>query len=648
MEHTTETTRARAPQPLTARAAAATPVPAELDLSQVGAHQDGERVRFGIWLPGLTAAAGFTVTAKVIHETDQFLQRIPPHEIPLTHATTLPYGDYWSAEVNIVATPPLADGSAWGRSGPDERYVYRYCVRGPEGVEVDWVVDPFAREFGVGKLSAFTLGYLDFVWEPATEAAFRTPALADLVFYELNLAEFGGDVDGAIERLGYLQDLGINAIEVMPVSNVALDVDWGYLPLGYFGIDERFGRRSDFQRFVAEAHRRGIAVVVDAVYGHTADDFGYQYLYRRLGRENPFMGAFAKDYFGCSTDFARPLTRDYFLAVNRHWLDVYHVDGFRYDCVPNYWDGATGVGYARLVYETFELVRRALGAAPTGHWQRFATGAQPTIIQCAEQLEAPEQVLRETYTTCTWQNQTYAAAVAVARGGRDRLGDLGHRLGGLGFPEEQTSNGVTLPKAPLQYLENHDHERFLCHFGLVERDQNSLFREGDRQRWYKVQPYLIGLLASKGIPMLWQGQELGENYFLPDDGLGRVMVLRPMRWDYFYDEAGKRLVKLVRDLLRLRRERPQLRSGRYFFFDDWDRYQSRGLLLFARYTADSYTLVALNTSDAAQTAPFWFPVAGHFREELHGGAGDLGGVRALEATTLSIPSNYGRIWTASP
>ena len=74
-----------------------------------------------------------------------------------------------------------------------------------------------------------------------------------------------------------------------------------------------------------------------------------------------------------------------------------------------------------------------------------------------------------------------------------------------------------------------------------------------------LQPYLIATLMSKGIPMLWQGQEFGENYFLPDFGAGRVALLRPLRWDFFYDEAGQGVVSLVRKLLRLRRERPQLR-----------------------------------------------------------------------------------------
>ena len=59
----------------------------------------------------------------------------------------------------------------------------------------------------------------------------------------------------------------------MPVSNVSNQVDWGYLPIGYFGVDERFGKRRDMQRFIEAAHRLGIAVLMDSVYGHTSDHF---------------------------------------------------------------------------------------------------------------------------------------------------------------------------------------------------------------------------------------------------------------------------------------------------------------------------------------------------------------------------------------
>ena len=449
-----------------------------LPMGELGAIETNGTLTFGLWLPWVSAADGNRVAVKIIHETDQFLQNVPPREFPLSHTVRDPYGDFWSVTVPIAGTPPAVAGSAWGMPG---RYVYRYTIVSPNVGTLDWIIDPFAREFGVGKLSAFTLGYQPYTWS-AEEVDWRTPRLSDLVLYEINIGEFGGDLNRVGNVIAYLADLGVNAVEIMPLSNVGTSVDWGYLPIGYFGVDERFGKRSDFQALVDLCHQHGIAVIVDVVYGHTGVDFPYYDAYTRLRyRDNPFMGPFAKDYFsnfGKSTDFNRPLTRDYFYTVNHHWLDVYHVDGFRYDCVPNYWDGPLGVGYASLVFETYQLAKSKLAQADPA-WRRFdgGPGKPLNLVQMAEQLEDPQGVLRTTYSNSTWQNSTFDTARSVARGDRGRLFDLGLQLGLFGYPEQETTNDVSIPKTALQYIENHDHERFLCNFGLQNPDEagNLLF-----------------------------------------------------------------------------------------------------------------------------------------------------------------------------
>jgi maltooligosyltrehalose trehalohydrolase len=126
-------------------------------------------------------------------------------------------------DFNTVNDPQ--SGSHFGLPG---RHVYRFELHNPNAGVLDWIVDPFAREYAVGKLSAFTLGYIPYLWS-AGEENWKTPALHDLILYELNLAEFGGSLQGAIDRLAYLADLGVNALSVMPVSNISLEVDWGYL-----------------------------------------------------------------------------------------------------------------------------------------------------------------------------------------------------------------------------------------------------------------------------------------------------------------------------------------------------------------------------------------------------------------------------------
>jgi hypothetical protein len=139
-----------------------------------------------------------------------------------------------------------------------------------------------------------------------------------------------------------------------------------------------------------------------------------------------------------------------------------------------------------------------------------------------------------------------------------------------------------------------------------------------------------------------------ENYWLPDQGRGRVALLRPLRWQYFYDPVGRGTLGLVRRLLRLRQQRAELRGGDIYFFNQPQRYQDRGLLLFARWQGNAYTLVALNVGDQEQWAPFWFPIAGDYREGLHGfdePGLNLKGVASLQETWLRVPPHYGRVWS---
>ncbi len=614
-----------------------------LPLHKLGARDDEKSsgvIKFGLLLPGISAEDGNRLWVKVIHEKDQFLQDILPMNFEMEHSEDLGYGDYWSATVKINSGDKLKSGSAWGSPG---KYVYRYCLENPKMGFIDWIIDPFAREFGVGKLSAITVGYKPYKWSK-NELVWKTPFINDLVLYELMINEFAGDIEGTIANLDYLADLGINCIELMPLSNVGKRVDWGYEPIGYFGVDERFGNRIDVQKLIDAAHQRDIAVMVDSVYAHTSCLFTYYYVYNELGWPidvNPFMGPFADNAFGISTDFSRKFTRDFFLTVNNHWLDCYHIDGFRYDYVPGYWLKDSENGYAKLVKDTYQLVTAKKGSSD--HWQRFFEGESINLIQCAEYLPNPPEILEKTYSNCTWQNGTLNTVREVA-GNPGRLTDLGFLFGLLKWPAEVPDSEDGLVKNVLQYLENHDHSRFICNFGTICSD-NELLKEGNRSLWYKVQPYLIGLFTAKGIPMLWQGQEFGENYYLPQEGWGRVLFYRPVRWEYFYTSEGRSLVSLVRKLVKLRRNNLQFSRGDHYFYNDYALYQSRGVMLFSRsYGKKAFSLVVLNFEDRDQAVYFKFPLGGNYREELHG-LDDLKGVSEGEEVQLIVPGNYGKIWT---
>ena len=326
-----------------------------MPLTTFGAQVSGQQLTFGLLLPWVTPANGQSVTVKVIHENDQFLQRVPPVVAPLNHSADPTYGDFWSGAVDLTAGAPA--GSSWGQNG---RYLYRFCISRPSAPDIDWVADPFAQAYGAGKISAVPVPASPYSWS-AAEANWRTPALSDLVIYELNLAEFAHGIDQAMTRIPYLADLGVTCIEIMPVSDVDPEVDWGYLPNGYFGVDERLGDAAQLQQFIDQAHQHGLAVVLDVVYGHTGNNFPYYYAYQQLGyTNNPFMGSFGAHQFGNSINYQLQLPRDYFYTANNYWLEQFHIDGFRYDDVPDFWDALTSFTFPQAgVYQ--EQLARALG-----------------------------------------------------------------------------------------------------------------------------------------------------------------------------------------------------------------------------------------------------------------------------------------------
>ena len=283
-----------------------------------------------------------------------------------------------------------------------------------------------------------------------------------MVVYEVNVREFNTDFDGLTTQLDYVKGLGVNVLELMPISNVKEAVEWGYTPLDYFAPDERLGGPLGFKRLVNAAHERGIAVILDSVYAHTHPEFTYNLVYEASGEPNPMLGRFEGEFFQdwAGTDFRKAFTRDYFFTLNKYLIAEYHVDGFRYDYVPGMYDGPAGQGYADLVYRTYQHSKSVA---------RFqAAGGRSRIIQCAEHLPDAAGIMSQTHSNCAWQNGLLDRAREMARGGyvTERLA---HQLDPefLGYPTEHTAAGDTFPVAPFQYLESHDHGRFINQFGTV-------------------------------------------------------------------------------------------------------------------------------------------------------------------------------------
>lgn len=614
-----------------------------IDLHQVGAHPARDAggdwsVRFGIYLPGITFNKGYRLKVRVIHEADQFIRGIEPRDFWMSwqNGSAL---DLWTAEV------PLASGTAVSHFGQPGTYLYRYQLVRTDGREITfWFSDPFARATGLGTLAAFVIDNSPqpFVW---TDAVFSPPEVDEMIVYEVNVREFNSDFDGLIRQLDYIRDLGVNVLELMPVSNVKEAVEWGYTPLDYFAPDERLGGPEGMKRLVNAAHERGIAVILDAVYAHTHPEFTYHLVYETSGEPNPLLGRFEGEFFADwpGVDYRKPFARDYFLTLNQYLLEEYHVDGFRYDYVPGMYDGPMGQGYADLVYQTYQHSKTL---------PRFQTpSGRSKIIQCAEHLPDAPGVLSQTHSNCAWQNGLLDRARDMARSGTVNPG-LAHQLDPsfLGYPSEHSASGDVFPVAPFQYLESHDHGRFINQFGTISLRDLLGERFGNRERFYKVQPYVIALYTAKGIPMLWHGQEFAESWGVPGGGLGRNLFERPLHWEFFYDVAGKALVRLHRILGTLRRTHRALGSRGYFFYYNDPAHLGKNIIAFRRDAGadgaqpEESLITVLNFSDVEAEVWIEFPTPGVWVEQIDGARPPVHIHQHNQWSPVIVPSNYGGIY----
>jgi malto-oligosyltrehalose trehalohydrolase len=175
-----------------------------------------------------------------------------------------------------------------------------------------------------------------FPWQ---DAAWPGIDLDACLFYELHIGTFtpAGTFDAAIERLPYLCELGVTALEIMPVAQFPGERNWGYDGVYPFAPQQSYGGVAGLKRFVDACHRQGLAVFLDVVYNHLGPEGNYLYAF------GPYFTDRYRTPWGDAINFDGPgsdAVRHYFVANACHWLREYHFDGLRLDAVHGIFDGS--------------------------------------------------------------------------------------------------------------------------------------------------------------------------------------------------------------------------------------------------------------------------------------------------------------------
>lgn len=165
------------------------------------------------------------------------------------------------------------------------------------------------------------------------DMAWRGRPWHEAVIYELHVGTFSveGNFAGVGERLDYLADLGITAIELMPVADFPGKRDWGYDGALLFAPDSSYGRPEDLKALVQSAHEKGLMVLLDVVFNHFGPEGNYLHLYAP-----PFFTGRHHTPWGAALNFDGPdseVVRNFFIHNALYWLEEYHLDGLRLDAV---------------------------------------------------------------------------------------------------------------------------------------------------------------------------------------------------------------------------------------------------------------------------------------------------------------------------
>ena len=470
--------------------------------------------------------------------------------------------------------PSLSDGAHYryrlDGEGPFADPTSRFQPEGPHGPSL--VVDP-----------------LTFQW---TDQEWRGVRLECQVIYEMHIGTFTpeGTWDAARGQLAELAAAGVTVLEVMPIADFPGQFGWGYDGVGLYAPVALYGQPDDIRRFVDEAHRAGLGVILDVVYNHVGPDGNY-------------LKQFSDDYFtdryqnewGEAINYDGPNaggTREWVVTNAAYWAAEYHLDGLRLDATQQIFD-------ASAVNIQTELTN-AMRAAAKG---RGIIVVAENEAQHTRLVRPPE---RGGYgLDALWNDDFHHSALVAVAGHNDAyytdyLGrpqeflstvKYGYLFQGQHYKWQAKRRGTpALDIAPahfINYIENHDQ---LANSGRGER-LNRLTSPG------RLRALTALLLLAPGTPMLFQGQEFGATtpflFFADHDAQlrplvqeGRIQFLAQFRnlaqpemrschpdpgdrttferckLDFSERERNAEAYRLHKDLLRLRREDPVFHAQR--------------------------------------------------------------------------------------
>ncbi|MGI4833559.1 MAG: alpha-amylase family glycosyl hydrolase [Janthinobacterium lividum] len=401
-----------------------------------------------------------------------------------------------------------------------------------------------------GIVSVLQPGQTAYSW---TTTSFQRPARTNMVVYELLVRDFVArhDYKTVMDSLGYLQRLGVNTLELMPINEFEGNDGWGYNPSFYFAPDKYYGTKTALKQLVDACHARGMAVVMDMVLNHSCGTSPMVQLYFNSSTGQPAAGSpwfnqTAPHPYNVCYDFnhTSAYTTYFTKQVIKYWLQEYHMDGYRFDLGG----GFTQTASTEATFENYDAQRIAIWKGYYDYQKSVDATSYPILEHFPFNQEGKELA---DYGLMLWGNLNYAYTQAA----------MGYGTGwdmSYGYYKDSGRNW-NQPNL-VTYMESHDEERM--------QFKNKTY--GNASGSYSTKDPATGLLRDElataifmgepGPRMIWQFGELGYDYSINTCTDGTTIsndcrtVAKPIRWDY-YQQAGRRhLFDTYRALIALRQQ----------------------------------------------------------------------------------------------
>ncbi len=460
---------------------------------------------------------------------------------------------------------------------PQKEYIFQYLVDGslrigdPYADKVSDPDDKYISDSTYPNLIPYPTGKTTgiatvlqtaqdpYPWGPSD---FNLPDVPDLFIYEILIRDFTAkhDFPSLIDTLDYLKNLGVNAIELMPVMEFEGNLSWGYNPDFSFALDKYYGTKNSFKELVEAAHTKGIAVILDIVCNH---HFGQSPLVRlywdgstqRPSTDNPWFNQIPKHPYNVGYDFNHESyhTKIYMERLIRYWIQEYHIDGYRFDLSKGFTQRNSYPNnvslWGQYDQERINILKNYAGVI----WS-----VKPESYVILEHFaDNNEEIVLAADHMMLWGNMNspyLEGAMGWNQNGKSDFSWASYQKRGWNEPNL------------VAYMESHDEERMM--YKNITWGNASL-------PLYNIQDTGIGLkrveltanffFTIPGPKMIWQFGELGYDYSInwPTGASESRLAPKPVRWDYFSQWRRKYVYNIFASLAELKKTKSVFKTTNY-------------------------------------------------------------------------------------